>query len=100
MQKQIFNGRTVDSASEQWREQCEAQTVLNLPTRRERWDYIERVDKKRGQPASIRLQCVMALMMPTDRQRIGIIAALLEYKDADYRREFRATLEQIERATD
>jgi hypothetical protein len=91
-QKQLFNGRFVDNDSEAWREQCEAQTVLNYATRAQRWDHIRRVEERRGEAACMRLQAVMVNMMTTERQRNGIIQALMQYRDATYWRKFREVL--------
>lgn len=91
-QKQLFNGRMADSTSEAWREQCEAQTILNYPKRSERWEHIRRVEEKRGEVASMRLQAIMVNLMPTPRQRDGIIQALMQYRNAEYWRAFRDIL--------
>jgi hypothetical protein len=44
----LCDGREVDSASEEWRAECEARHLLNLATRADRLAYLERVRAKRG----------------------------------------------------
>jgi hypothetical protein len=95
-QKQLFDGRTVDSYSEEWREQCEAQTILNMPTRGARWAYIRGVEDRRGEAASMRLQAIMVNLMPTERQRAGIINALMYYRNGAYTKAFIALLKSPE----
>jgi hypothetical protein len=95
-QKRLFDGRMVDNDSEAWREQCEAQTILDMPTRGARWAYIRGVEARRGETSSMRLQAIMANLMPTERQRAGIITALMYYRDGAYTRQFMALLKTPE----
>lgn len=48
----LHDGRTVDSSSEDWRAECEARHVLNLPTRLARSTYLRRVRDRRGDAAA------------------------------------------------
>jgi hypothetical protein len=36
----LLDGRVVDSASEDWRHECEARHILNMPRKRDRLDYL------------------------------------------------------------
>ncbi len=44
----LFDGRAVDSASEPWRQECEARHILAMPGVQARRDYLEAVLKRRG----------------------------------------------------
>lgn len=44
----LIDGRQVDSASEEWRHECEARHVANLPTREARQAYLGYVRDRRG----------------------------------------------------
>jgi hypothetical protein len=58
----LADGTVVDSASEAWRAECEARHVLRLPTKMRRYDYLDRVEGKRGKASREALQAaVMAL---------------------------------------
>lgn len=45
---QLHDGRTVDSSSEEWRLECEARAVLEMPTRAARRKYLFNVEERRG----------------------------------------------------
>lgn len=47
----LIDGTAVDSASEDWRHECEAPHVAGLPTREARREYLDRVAAKRGSDA-------------------------------------------------
>lgn len=48
----LIDGREVDSASEEWRHECEARAVLAIPTKRQRqeylWGKLDQWGKERG----------------------------------------------------
>lgn len=48
----LIDGRIVDSASEEWRAECEARYVARLPTRQERRRYVDAVRARRGDAAA------------------------------------------------
>jgi hypothetical protein len=54
----LIDGRQVDDASEEWRHECEARTVLNWPSKRQRQDYLwgalDQFGKPRGGVTQIR----------------------------------------------
>jgi hypothetical protein len=49
----------VDTASEAWRMECEARYVVNLAGLRLRRDYLEAVEKRRGQAARSELEAAV-----------------------------------------
>ncbi|MDT9046439.1 hypothetical protein RSW49_23285 [Escherichia coli] len=54
----LIDGRQVDCASEEWRHETEARTVLNWPNKRQRQDYLwgalDQFGKPRGGVLQIR----------------------------------------------
>ena len=56
---QLHDGSTVSSYSEDWRADCEAREILAMASKSERQAYLERVEKRRGQPATDRLRAVI-----------------------------------------
>ena len=44
----LVDGRIVDSWSEDWRHECEARHIANLPTLQQRREYLEVIERKRG----------------------------------------------------
>lgn len=54
--KTLIDGRTVCHQCEDWRAECEARTVLQMPTLQRRRDYIALVERKRGEEAAKRLR--------------------------------------------
>jgi hypothetical protein len=63
----LIDGRQVDSASEDWRHECEARHVARLPSRDARRAYIERVTAKRGAQAGQALQALATQIYTTER---------------------------------
>lgn len=47
----LVDGRVVDASGEEWRAECEARHVLNMPTKTRRLEYLARVGKRRGEAA-------------------------------------------------
>lgn len=56
---ELHDGTEVSSDSEAWRHECEARTVLAMPTLTARRDYLAAVERKRGIAARERLQQTM-----------------------------------------
>lgn len=52
----LHDGTVVDSSSEEWRHECEARYILNMPTIHQRRSTLEAIEKKRGEPERLRLQ--------------------------------------------
>ncbi|MCV2349306.1 hypothetical protein [Paucibacter sp. Y2R2-4] len=55
----LIDGTEVDSASEAWRHQCEAQTIAALPTLAQRRAWLESLAHKRGPEEVERLRRTM-----------------------------------------
>lgn len=53
---ELHDGTQAASDSEAWRHECEAATVLAMPTLQQRRDYLAAVEKKRGIAAREALQ--------------------------------------------
>ncbi|WOH61934.1 hypothetical protein [Bradyrhizobium sp. BWC-3-1] len=75
------DGRTVDGSSEEWRHECEARTVLRMPTS-ERQAFINLVGKRRGDEAMNQLRNTVQRMWTDDAahellalQRTDLLAA-------------------------
>lgn len=58
----LRDGRVVGSCSEEWKWQCLAQTVLNMPSRHDRKVFLEKWGAKHGEDTRLALQNeIMAL---------------------------------------
>ena len=55
----LLDGRQVDSASEDWRHECEARAIAARPTLAERRMYLDEVERRRGAAAADRLRETM-----------------------------------------
>jgi hypothetical protein len=55
----LLDGRQVDSASEDWRHECEARAIAARPTLAERRMYLDEVERRRGAAAAERLRETM-----------------------------------------
>lgn len=55
----LIDGRQVDSASEEWRHECEARAIAARPTLAERREYLDLVERKRGHASADRLRETM-----------------------------------------
>lgn len=55
----LLDGRQVDSASEEWRHECEARAIVELPTLVDRRMYLDEVERRRGSDAAKRLRDTM-----------------------------------------
>lgn len=67
----LLDGREVDSASEEWRHECEARAVADLRTLDERRAWLEAVEKRRGKPAADRLRATMKALWEARKPRPG-----------------------------
>lgn len=52
----LLDGRQVPSDSPEWREQCEAQHILNMPYRLDRIEALDLIEKRRGKPARLEIE--------------------------------------------
>ena len=66
----LIDGRQVDSASEDWRNECEARHLANLPTSEQRHDYVAAVAKRRGETAGQALQHLATRLYSAQREAI------------------------------
>ena len=47
----LANGEQVPSDSVEWLKECEARAILDLPTKQARLDFLDKIEKRRGEPA-------------------------------------------------
>lgn len=47
----LADGRQVPSDSEEWRAECEARFVLNMPNKPLRLEFLDKIEKRRGEVA-------------------------------------------------
>lgn len=55
----LITGEAVDSASEEWRHECEARAIADLRTLDERRAWLETLEKRRGKADADRLRATM-----------------------------------------
>ena len=55
----LHDGRQVDSASEEWRHECEARAIADLPTLADRRAWLESIEARRGKDAADQLRAKM-----------------------------------------
>lgn len=77
----LIDGREVDSASPEWREECLQRyrhvcTLMRLPTRQERADYLDAVRRAEGDEAARRLKAAFLEAWEQRGQRARIDAAV------------------------
>lgn len=51
----LADGRHVPSDHPDWKDECEARHVLNLPTKADRHALLDKIEKRRGRAARIEL---------------------------------------------
>lgn len=57
--KRLIDGREVDSASPEWRDECLARYVLSLPSLKERRAWLADFEKRHGKDEAERLKANM-----------------------------------------
>ena len=57
----LLDGTNVDSTSEAWRHECEARHIARMPLEARR-EYLEHVQKRRGESAAARLRDTLAAL--------------------------------------
>lgn len=58
----LADGRQVASDSPEWRHECEARTILDMPNKQVRLELLDKIEKRRGADARRELeQIIMAL---------------------------------------
>lgn len=55
----LLDGREVDTASEEWRHECEARAIAALPTLADRRAWLESIEHRRGKADADRLRDTM-----------------------------------------
>lgn len=66
----LYDGRPSCSWSEDWRHECEARHILNLPTRDDRRAWLADIQKLRGRSARERLEAtILALHTARGKRR-------------------------------
>ena len=63
----LIDGRQVDSASEEWRHECEARQVARLPDQAARHGYVAGVKERRGEAAGRALWALAATIYTAER---------------------------------
>ena len=68
----LLDGREVDSASEEWRHETEARTVLAMPSIEARRGFLALVEKKRGADARGALETTIRAIWNKRRADAGL----------------------------
>jgi len=55
----LISGAVVDSASEEWRHECEARAIAALPSLQQRRAWLDDIQLRRGQAAADRIRETM-----------------------------------------
>lgn len=63
----LIDGRQVDSASEEWRHECEARHVARLPDQAARHGYVAGVKERRSEAAGRALWALAATIYTAER---------------------------------
>jgi len=58
----LIDGRQVLSDSEEWRHECEARSVLRMPTLQARRERLDGIEQKRGKAAVDALKATMEII--------------------------------------
>lgn len=66
----LIDGREVSSASEEWRHECEARTVLRMGGRDVRRAYLDKVGARRGKPAMFALEDTLVKLWKIERAKL------------------------------
>lgn len=66
----LIDGRQVDSASEDWRAECEARAVLAMRDIQARREYLAAVSKRRGDNAGNALADLVRAVWAHNRARV------------------------------
>ncbi|PZQ21153.1 MAG: hypothetical protein DI569_12875 [Sphingopyxis macrogoltabida] len=65
----LADGTQVSNYSEEWRRECEARSILRLPTLWDRKRRLERLEKSRGKPAVDQLRAAMMIIWKAAQER-------------------------------
>lgn len=58
----LLDGRQVDSASEDWRHECEARAIAAPPSLAQRREWMEALEHRRGKAEADRLRTTMTAL--------------------------------------
>jgi hypothetical protein len=58
----LITGAVVDSASEEWRHECEARAIAKLPHLADRRAWLESIEHKRGKAQADRMRKTMTML--------------------------------------
>lgn len=64
----LLDGRQVDSASEEWRHECEARYIAALPSLAQRREWIQALEHRRGKAEADRLRTTMKALWKAKKQ--------------------------------
>ena len=65
----LADGRQVASDSPEWRAECEARTILDMPSKQVRLDFLDKIEKRRG--AQARRDLEQRIMDLWQRRRVA-----------------------------
>jgi hypothetical protein len=58
----LHDGTVVDSSSDEWRHECEARHIVDMPSLSARREYLAHVERKRGIEAANKLKNTVRLL--------------------------------------
>jgi hypothetical protein len=61
----LHDGRVVCSSCEDWRHECEARAIMKLGGTLDRRNWLDDIERKRGQPARLALQQTIGALWPS-----------------------------------
>lgn len=65
----LVDGREVPSDSTEWLLECEARYILNQPTKEQRYQLLDMVEKRRGRDARMNLHDRTLALYHAERER-------------------------------
>lgn len=70
-----LTGLPVDTSSQEWLLECEARTVLDMPTREKRNQFMQLVEKKRGAEQAQKLRVRVMDLYTLRKRRADLLGA-------------------------
>lgn len=67
----LIDGSRVDSWSEAWRHECEARSILAMPSKHQRQDFLAGIEKYRGAAAAEKLRAKVLQVWEHERSKNG-----------------------------
>lgn len=68
----LHTGEVVDSSSDAWLHECEADAILGFPNKAARINQLKRVEQRRGAAERKRLEFTIMALWRARRRRAGI----------------------------